>query len=209
MCAAYYDYSAALTQILRAPCNTDNIGVNPHFTPPAAPQEPMVALPIRCPLPLVHPPRPRSVRSSPSDPSGQSDLYLQANFSHMVKLHKGLIYPINLMILLPQLKIERYTINPILIHISICSALVLPSSFSSYYHKGHTKTINPVPATFTDDVPSSDYSFTSDTSASKQFPSSSASTYSSAFFVLARDSPTPKANFWPFDKKAPQGNHLR
>ena len=63
MCAAYYNYFAALTQILCAPCNTEEISGRCHFPLPATPQEPMVVLPIRRPLTLVPPSLPRRIWS--------------------------------------------------------------------------------------------------------------------------------------------------
>ena len=73
LCAAYYDYFSALTQILRPPCNTNEIGGSRRFLLPTAYQEPTVALPIRFLLPLIHPPLSRTVWSVSSDLSGQSD----------------------------------------------------------------------------------------------------------------------------------------
>ena len=63
LCAAYYNYFAALTQILCAPCNTEEISGSYGFPPPATPQEPMVALLIRCPLKPVPPSYPSPIRS--------------------------------------------------------------------------------------------------------------------------------------------------
>ena len=53
--AVYLYYFAALTQILRALCCTEAIGDSHLFPPPAAPQEPMVALLFRRLLTLVRP----------------------------------------------------------------------------------------------------------------------------------------------------------
>ena len=137
-CAAYNDYFDALTQILHAPCNTDEIGGSRHFLLPVVHQEAMVALPIHCLLPPIHPPWPRPVRFSPSNLSGRSGPSLQANFSHTVKISKGLISLSDLMIPLPHLKIEIDTMNITLIQhslpylhlLSTCAALVLPILFS-------------------------------------------------------------------------------
>ena len=63
LCAVYYDYFAALTQILRAPCNIDEIGGSRHFPLPVAPQEPMGAFPIRRLLTPVTPSHPCTIRS--------------------------------------------------------------------------------------------------------------------------------------------------
>ena len=53
--AVYLYYFATLTQILRAPCSAEAIGDSHRFPPPAAPQEPMVALPFRRLLTSVRP----------------------------------------------------------------------------------------------------------------------------------------------------------
>ena len=127
LCAGYYDYFSALTQILRAPCNTDEIGGRRHLPSPAAPQYPIVALPICLPLLSIRPPCLCPVWSGPSGPSGQSGLSLQVNFSHTVKLHKGIISPRDLMILLPHLKIDIDTITLIMIQNQLPSPFVPPS----------------------------------------------------------------------------------
>ena len=62
----YFDYFDALTQILCAPCNTDESGGSSHFLLPAAPQEPMAVLPILCLLPLVPPSHARPIWSGRS-----------------------------------------------------------------------------------------------------------------------------------------------
>ena len=71
----------------------------------------MVALPIRHPLPSIHPSRPRPVWSGPSKPSGQYGPSLQANFSHTGKRPEGLNYSRNTMIPLSQVKIKRDNIK--------------------------------------------------------------------------------------------------
>ena len=53
--AVYLYYFADMTQILRAPCSAEAIGDSHRFPPPAAPQEPMVALPFRRLLTSVRP----------------------------------------------------------------------------------------------------------------------------------------------------------
>ena len=138
LCAAYYDYFAALTQILRAPCNTNEIGDSRLFLMPDSPQEPMVMLLILLPLPSIHPPYLLPIQSGPSDPSGQSVLSLQANLSHTFKCPKGLISLSHLMIPLPHLNIERDTMKPTPIKLLLpflslfrpCTALLLPILFS-------------------------------------------------------------------------------
>ena len=95
----------------------------------------MVALLIRRPLPFIHFYFPCPVRYGPSNLPGQSGPYLQADFSHTVKLSKGLISPSDLMILLPHLKIDRDTMKISLIQNLLpylplfrpCNTLVLPS----------------------------------------------------------------------------------
>ena len=137
LCAAYYDCFAALTQILRAPCNTHEIGGSCRLQPPFALKEPIFSLLICLMVPSIQPPRPRLIRSRSSNLSGQSGLSLQANFSHTVKIYKGLIYPINLMILLPHLKIEIDTTKPSPIQNSLpsipllhpCNTLTLSTLF--------------------------------------------------------------------------------
>ena len=138
LCAVNYDYFPALTQILLAPCNTNVIGVSCRFPPLVAPQEPMLALLICHLLPLMPPPHPPPVQSSPSNPSCRSGPSLQSNFYHTVKIPEGLISPIDLIISLPQLKIERKTMNPRLIQSPLpslplfrpCTAFALPSLLS-------------------------------------------------------------------------------
>ena len=63
LCAAYYNYFAALTQILCAPCNTEEISGSFHFPTPTTPKEPIVVLPIRRPLTPVPPSLPRRIWS--------------------------------------------------------------------------------------------------------------------------------------------------
>ena len=157
LCAAYDDYFSALTQIIRSPWNTDEIGGRCHFLPPVAPQETMLSLPIRHPLPIIHPACPWTVRSVPSDPSGQSGPSLQANFFHTVNCTKGLISTRYLMINLPHLKIERVTTKPSPIQnmqpslplCPPCTALVLTSLFLN----GYPKTSSTIPSNFTADAP--------------------------------------------------------
>ena len=126
-CAAYYDYFSALTQILCALYNTDEIVGSLRLPPPVAPQYPIVELPIFLPLPSIHLPRLHPVRSGPYRPSGQSSPSLQANFSHMVKLPKGIISPRYLMILMPHLMIDIDTMTTIMIQNPLPSQFVPPS----------------------------------------------------------------------------------
>ena len=63
LCAAYYDYFAAMTKILCAPCNTNVSGGSHHLLPPAAPQDPMEVLLIQSPLLVVLPPHSHTIRS--------------------------------------------------------------------------------------------------------------------------------------------------
>ena len=70
--AVYYDYFAALTQTIHAPCSTDEIGGIRSLPTPVTPQEPMVVLMIRRLLTLKPPSHPlptgsvRSIRSYPT-----------------------------------------------------------------------------------------------------------------------------------------------
>ena len=134
LCASYYGYFDVLIKLLRSPCNTGEIGGNPCFLSRAAPQDPVVALKIFFPLPSIHLRRPRPVCSGPSNRSYKSGLSLQVNFFRTFNLPKGLISPRDLMITLPELKIEIDTMNPSPIQIPLpslylfshCTDLILP-----------------------------------------------------------------------------------
>ena len=213
LCAAYYDHFSALTQILRASCNTNEIGGSRSLPPPDAPQYPIVSLLICLPLPSTHLYHLCPVRSGPYWPSGQSSPSLQANFSHTVKLPKGIISPRDLMILLPHLKIDIDTMTLILIH-----NMLPPPFFPPSYRPLPTQPVL-IRDTLRQFIPHHPLLLLMPphlilrppqmTLSPEHFPLHIILNLMLPSLSRIERSPLPRPIFWPSDNKSRQGNHLR
>ena len=120
LCAAYYHCFAALTQIIHSPCNTNESGGSRHFLLPVSPQEKMLMLLIRQPLPLVLTSHPHPI---------------QPTESHFIPLYQ----PVHKKTIFPSEFQRTDTIQPLHLksqlantntasryHYYLCSTLVLP-----------------------------------------------------------------------------------
>ena len=190
MCNLFVLFFFSDTNTLR-PCNTDIIGASHHFPQPAAPQDPIVALPFWRLLTSVHP-TPVPPKSHPVHPSHLS--HPDSNQpAHKIQcfLRRSSRYDT----IQPTIRydpssppIRKNHPRPIL--------SCLTASASRFY------------STFPADAPSSNFSPSPAASAARHFLSSSSAASSTAFFASDLDSAIPKANILAFLIAIPTGQYL-